>query len=92
MAASLSEELRSAVRRTSAAVLEFVLHTIVVAVMLSCIWATEQVINYLWGQNKKLWGQVPISYVFDTMDFAAIVLMLGYGTVSAMKAYRSNHG
>ena len=68
---------------------ELVSHTLIMTVMLSCIWCTEGVISYLWGSGKTLWGQVPISWIFDSADAVAIIAFLVLGIVGAVRVYRA---
>lgn len=80
--------IRKQAQKAIAVALEILGHTVNTAIMLTGIWCIENLVLYLWGQNKMLLGSMPITYLFDILDIVAIVSFIGYGIYSAIETYR----
>lgn len=64
-------------------------HTLVLAFLLICLWATEHLVILLWGNEKAFFGKLPISWVFDAADLTAITAFLVLGIISSINTYRN---
>jgi hypothetical protein len=62
--------------------------------ILGCVGALHQVYRIInEGQDILLWGRIPLSWLFDSLEFGAIILFILYGLVDLYRALRGaqNH-
>jgi hypothetical protein len=84
------EQLRwnEPLQRARRALIEWLSHLIVVAGLLLGFHGIEILLHALGSDDRLLFGQVPLKYVFDAGDAALIIGFLVYGIYSVLGAYR----
>jgi hypothetical protein len=66
--------------RAFRASLAFISHGCLCAVVLTVMWGIEIYIGYLWGGHEpRLYGRVPLRWLFDTVDLCVLLWLGGWG-------------
>lgn len=88
--ATEQEKLYAPFIKVRSAMIEWFAHCLVVAGLLLGIWSIELLTHKLWPlppPGRMLFGQFPLSYIFDGADLGVLVAFLGYGGYCVVKAY-----
>jgi hypothetical protein len=70
------------------ALLEWLSHLLVLGSFLLGLRGIEALLHVLDEDNRLLFGQIPLTYIFDAGDAGLLVGFLGYGIYSVLNAYR----
>jgi hypothetical protein len=79
---------RERLARCGHALIEWLSHLLIVAMLLVGIHLRELLIFFLGEDRRLLFDRVPLTYLFDAGDAALIATFLTYGTYSVFAAYR----
>lgn len=61
-------------------------HALLAAVLITAIWGLERYTKWLYGEMlPDLYGRMPLSYLFDTMDAGVLVLFIAWGLWEAFR-------
>jgi len=77
------------IERAIAAAIFLVVHTFLAALLITCMYALERWIKYLWAvDNPLLFNLLPITYIFDAIDLGFIVIFGYRGLLAANNAFK----
>jgi hypothetical protein len=84
----LPRPLRPLLKRTLRAAAIFICHALLACVVVACVFGVEQFIRVLGehfepGHELELFNRLPLSYLFDAIDFVLIVLFGVSGSIEA---------
>jgi len=73
------------IMRAVAAATFLLVHTLIAATFIVCMYGFESLIKYLWGVHEPLlFGRMPLAYVFHAIDLG----VFGYrGILAAYRAF-----
>lgn len=64
-------------------------HAFIACVLIVCTWMVDHLILALnHGQEMLVYGHLPLSYLFQTIDLAMIAVFGFYGVIEAIKIMR----
>jgi hypothetical protein len=81
---------KSTLKRVTDAAWEFICHTILLIVLLTCIRGAEDYTKFLWGAGKVFqirFASIPLQALFDGADVFLIIGILTIGTYATMRRY-----
>lgn len=88
--APFSWSLWRPIQRVSFAASVLICHAALAGIFLLIIWSLERFIYLLWdGRERLLLDLVPLRYMFDSMDFAVLMIFAYFGLWDVVEALTS---
>lgn len=80
------------IRKALRAAVAVIAHAMIAAVLIVCIAAVHYLILALnHGEEMLVYGRLPLSYLFQTIDLAMIGVFGYYGVLEAIRIMRDDH-
>jgi hypothetical protein len=73
--------------RALRAVFIVILHTVVVAVIVSCMWGTQKLIIWYWGSGEPIFIGQPLHEITFAAELVVLVVFFGAATIRAALAF-----
>jgi len=64
----------------------FIAHTLLAVLIIALVAVVKAALH--WLGDPKLFGYIPLSYVFDAMDATALAVFIPFGTIEAIRVFR----
>jgi hypothetical protein len=64
----------------------FIAHACLAVVIIGLVAVVKAVVS--WLGDPKLFGLVPLSWVFDAMDATALVVFIPFGVIEAIRVFK----